>query len=477
MPAEAPGRADVTRTALVTALAVAGVIATMAALAGLPARATQGARTTADEPQYLLTALSLAEDGDLDISDELASQRWRTFHEATLPQQTRALPGGARISPHDPLLAALLVPGVALAGWVGAKVTLAVLAGVLAALLVWTAIMRLGARPVVAVSLTSVFTAAVPLAPYGTQIYPELPAALAVAVALAVLLGPARPMGAVVIGTACCALPWLGVKYTPIAMVLMGATLLALWRAGHRMPATGLTLGIAAAGVAYLVVHQMVWTGPTVYASADHFVTDGELSVMGVAPDYWARTTRLVGLLIERSFGIAAWQPAWLLLVASVAAAVRARPPGWNVLVAVLATGWITASFVALTMAGWWVPGRQIVVVLPAAVLLCVWWAGRHTWAARAILAFGLVGVVSWLLLAWEASTGRVTLVDDFYATANPLYRAWRAVLPDYLVPSAATWWRHGAWLAALVALAARVWRASATSARGARTAPIMRWR
>ena len=40
---------------------------------GAPMRATYGARTTADEPHYLLTAISLAEDHDLDVSDERAA--------------------------------------------------------------------------------------------------------------------------------------------------------------------------------------------------------------------------------------------------------------------------------------------------------------------------------------------------------------------------------------------------------------------
>ncbi len=100
-------------------VAAVGVAAAVAAAAGAWAPATYGARTTADEPQYLLSAISLAEDGDLDIADELAAERWRAFHAADLPEQTRPLPGGRRISPHDPLLPLLLVPGVALGGWLG----------------------------------------------------------------------------------------------------------------------------------------------------------------------------------------------------------------------------------------------------------------------------------------------------------------------------------------------------------------------
>ena len=55
---------------------------------GLPAHATYGARVTADEPQYLLTALSLAQDGDLDVGDEIEGEAYRPFHAARPPPQT-----------------------------------------------------------------------------------------------------------------------------------------------------------------------------------------------------------------------------------------------------------------------------------------------------------------------------------------------------------------------------------------------------
>jgi hypothetical protein len=53
------------RTVVLVGVVVAAWCAVVA-----PARATYGARVTADEPQYLLSAISLAEDRDLDIADE-----------------------------------------------------------------------------------------------------------------------------------------------------------------------------------------------------------------------------------------------------------------------------------------------------------------------------------------------------------------------------------------------------------------------
>ena len=112
-------------------------------LAGIPARATYGAQTSADEPQYLLTALSIAEDGDLDVANQRYSGAYRDFHEVLLPVQTLLQPDGSRISPHGPLLPLYLAFPMRIGGWVGAEVALAALAG----LLLWVAVARFGVQP------------------------------------------------------------------------------------------------------------------------------------------------------------------------------------------------------------------------------------------------------------------------------------------------------------------------------------------
>ena len=90
------------------------VVAFAAAAAGIGSRASYGAQTTADEPHYLLTALSLAQDGDLDVRDEFAGQSYRPFHEIALAPQARPLADGRLIEPHDPLLPAILAAPAAL---------------------------------------------------------------------------------------------------------------------------------------------------------------------------------------------------------------------------------------------------------------------------------------------------------------------------------------------------------------------------
>ena len=438
-------------------MGVVALVSFIAAAAGIDVRASYGARTTGDEPYYLLTAVTLWDDRDLDISDELDAGAFRDWHEIPLDEQTKPLEGGRRVSPHDPGLPLLLAPAMTLGGWVGAKLFLALLGGVLAALIVWIAVRRF-AVSVAASGLTAgIFGVTAPFAVYGNQVYPELPAALCVAVAVAGLSG--RSTGALVaLGAAITALPWLSIKYVPVAAALAVIAAVTLWRTGRRRALAGFASALALMGIAFLVGHLQWYGGVTPYAVGDHF-TSGEFSVIGNDPDYPGRARRLLGLLVDRNFGLVAWQPAWFLIVPAAVALVRARPPGWITLSVPLGVGWLNATFIALTMQGWWWPGRQLVVVLPCAVLCIAWWVNRNRTRFAALAVLGALGAAT---LAWLVADGlarRITWVVDFYDTTNPLYRAWRVLLPDYLDVTASTWILHGAWLVVVLVVAVRTWR------------------
>jgi hypothetical protein len=425
------------RRAVVAAFAVGAA----AAAIGIGVRGSHGAQTTGDEPHYLLTALSLAGDGSLDIRDELAARAYEPWHEATIDPQEKPLEDGRMVTPHDPLLPALLAAPLALGGWVAAKATLAMLAGLLAALLVWTAVRRFGVRPGVALLVVAVFAASSPFAVYGSQVYPELPAALAVTAAIA---GLAAPLAVIV-------LPWLSVKYAVVAAVLAVPTI-------RRRPR--LVFLYVGAAAAFFLAHKAWYGGWTPYAAGDHFV-GGELTVIGHDPEYAGRARRLVGLVVDRTFGLAAWQPAWLLAVPAVASLVAARPRGWKLLAAVLGAGWLVATFVALTMHGWWWPGRQLVVALPAAVLAVAWWAGRSRRALAAVAGIGAIGVATHLFFVVEAYWAPRTWVVDFFRTENPWYRAWRQALPDFWHETGATWLLAVPWTLALAGAAAYAYTAT----------------
>jgi len=474
-----------TRARLVVGATAAALLAAVFAAAGIGVRATDGGQAAVDEPQYLLSALSLAEDGDLDIADELADTRALPFHQAPLPVQTQVRLDGSQVSPHDPLLPLLVAPAVGAGGWVAAKTLLAGLAGVLAALTVWVGVRRLGAPLGLTAAVVATGFTSAPLAVYGQQVYPELPAALAVLAAVAALTGRMRGAGVAVLVLAVTALPWLSVKYAPVAAVLAVTGLVLLCRGGRRLVAGVVAGTLALAGLGYLAAHRMIYGGWTAYASADHFQSSGEVGVLGFAPDFAGRSTRLVALLVDRDFGLVAWQPAFLLVVPAVGALPWLLPRRWPVLVGPLLAGWLVASFVALTMHGFWWPGRQLVVVLPLGLLAVAVLLGglfgrlhgtprRMALTAAAVLAGSGTLVYGWVLVAgWS---GRLTWVGAADEPVPALLDAARTVLPDYRDPSTATWALHACWavlLAALLVLGALAARRQHPPSRPVRPAAV----
>jgi hypothetical protein len=435
------------------------VIVTAWTAASVGARASYGARTTGDEPHYLITAISLADDRSLTVGDEIAERTYLPFHEQTLWNQATPLDDGRLVEPHDPLLPAVLAVPVAVGGWVAGKLALAVLAGLLAASLTWIAVRRFEVGVAAATTTVLAFALAMPLSAYANQVYPELPAALAVTLALGALTGRLGRAGIAGWLLALVALPWLSVKYVPVALVLAAVGAVMLWRRGGRGELAVSAVVLAAAGVLYLVAHQVLYGGLTVYAAGGHFVEGGQLSVMGYEANYPGRSIRLLGLLIDRRFGLAAWAPVYLLAVPALAALLRARPRGWPILVLPLVAAWLNATWIAQTMHGWWSPGRQVVVALPAVVLAVAWWVGRVRVAIWPLVALASIGLVNAMWLVIEASTGRRTLVVDFFETANPLYRAGALLLPDGARGATADIVAFVVWGVALAGLAVLGWR------------------
>jgi len=442
------------RTAAVVGVVVAGAVAI-----GAPMRATEGARTTADEPHYLLTAISLWEDRDLDIGDERREGRYLEFHEVLLPIQAEVRTDGSQVAPHDPLLPALLAPATGLGGWLGAKLMLAAIAGCLAALTVAVAVRRFGVGQRLAAVVAMLTGASPPLAIYGTQVYPELPAALVALAGFWWATAPGAMRARHVVGAAAAvvALPWLSVKYAPVATVLAVGV---VWRLAHARQVRHLMSVLAAfavAGATFAALHHWWYGGWTAYASGSHFRT-GELGVVG-NPNHLGRSRRLVGLLVDRNFGLVPWQPAALAVVPAIAVLARRRPPGSWLLAGMVAAAWLNATFVALTMHGWWWPGRQIVVIVPLLAVAVAWWVQRlGRWGRRGVAGAGALGVFAYAGLLVGVLSRRHTLIVDFDRTVNPLVRFVGRALPDGTASlSGTTAWQTALWVAvfAVVALIA----------------------
>ena len=109
-----------------------------------------------------------------------------------------------------------------LGGWVAAKAALAAFAAAAAAATLWLAVRRFGVAVGVGGLVVGAFYAAPPLTSYATQVYPEMPAALCLTLGLAAVTGPLARTGRVLAAASIVALPWLSVKFVPVAAVLGG---------------------------------------------------------------------------------------------------------------------------------------------------------------------------------------------------------------------------------------------------------------
>ena len=180
---------------------------------------------TGDEPHYLVVAHSIVSDGDLDLRDDyVEEQAWRDFYigRTLPPHYAPGLKG--HYSTRMIGLAAYLVPFYWLGTVVGDVVFLARLGmAILYALLIANIYLlcrdlSLSRDVSAAAWLFGAFS--VPLAFYSYSIYPEVGAALLVILALRLMfnwsgVGMRSPLLA---GVCLAAMPWLGVKYTVIAV-------------------------------------------------------------------------------------------------------------------------------------------------------------------------------------------------------------------------------------------------------------------
>ena len=335
------------------------------------------------------------------------------------------------------------------------------MAGVLAWLMAVVAQRRLRVRAPIALTAALVAGLSPPLAIYGTQIYPELPAALVTLAGFWWLTGPASRRAAVGAALAVVALPWLSVKYAPVAAVLAAGLLVQHWRAGHAPPRGRV------AGRAGPRRHRL--PGRPLRGS-----TEGGRPTRR-APTSPPGTSAWWAIGPTTSAARSGWPASWSTATSGWPSGSRRsspscrRRPSWpgaahpapSLLLATLVAGWLTATYVALTMQGWWWPGRQTVVVIPLAVLAIAWWAATpRAWSARRVLlAAGLLGVAAYVFLLIGVLSHRHTLIVDFDRTIDPFVRVARWALPNGLNQNAASGAWLALWAAGLVAVGVWSWR------------------
>ena len=356
-------------------------------------RASRSASITGDEPFYLLTTQSLIADGDLDLTNQYAARSYKSFfdHPNELWRQSVFTPDGRLLSPHNPGLSLLVIPGFALGGLLGAQVQLLLLAAAALALAFVLADRLTGRRALswaVALGVGLSATAFI----YSTEVYPEFPAALALVVALLLVTGRRRPglwegLGLAASLTALC---WLGTKYVPLALPVSGYFLL---RSGWSGRAALVAAGSVSAGL-FIWFHLHVFGGLTPYGVNVVYARWSTVDILGGHVEFGERYYRLWGLFIDRRFGIGRWAP--LLLAAVPGLALLAWGAATHrLLLGLILLQLLIAAFVAITMMGWWFPGRTLLTVLPLLVVpIVLVFARAPVWGRAAVALLGVYTAV-----------------------------------------------------------------------------------
>ena len=410
-------------------------------------RATNGAAITGDEPFYLLTTQSLLEDGDLDLRNQYDARSYEAFfdHPDGLWKQSLPSRDGRLLSPHNPGLSVLLVPGFALGGLTGAQAQLLLTAAATMALAFVLATRLTGRSGVSWLAALGVGLSAVAFV-HSTEVYPEIPAALALTLSLLVITKRERltPVDALCVTAALSAMCWLGVKYAPLAVLV---SIYFLLRADG--PGRAVLIGLSSASAALFVwFHLETFGSLTPYSVNVVYSGQSTVEVFGRHVDFGDRFYRLWGLFVDRRFGVGRWAPLLLAAVPGLVLLVR-RGSAHRVVFGLIAAQVLIATFVAITMMGWWFPGRTLMTVLPLFTLpLAHAAAAAATWVRAAIAVVAVYGAAITAGLARAGHSGEVRIaVDPFDMSFTP-FQSVSWLFPDYRAWTLETWGLTAFWLA-----------------------------
>lgn len=388
--------------------------------------------TAGDEPHYLLAAESIAFDGDLDLANDYGS-RERTlrvvnvFPLSPLPHAAD-YDGSGRLRPlHGVGLSALLAPAVGLGGLTGARLLLLFIAALLADQLFRLLRDLQFKRPYRLAAWVAVVGCS-PLLVFASQVYPEVPAALLIVVALRVMIRHAASPPALVLGaSAGVALVWLHVRYLPLAMGVFAGLLIAAARARARPGAAGLRASVAA----YVSSAARNWR--TTLAPVVIPVAIG-LGAFAAAFQYWYGTvapTAPYRAFSTTSAGDAGWDFLYKYALADILSPVHGWipyvPVQWLGLAAlgclILRFRWPAAACLAVAVGyelilasaapnvGWGFPARYLIPVLPLiAIPIAV--ALQHVRASR-LLFVPLLAASLWFGIAAARDYQGLYPIDD----------------------------------------------------------------
>jgi hypothetical protein len=362
---------------------------------------------TGDEPFYVMTAISILRDRDLDERNNYARRDYEEFYPtAPLPDDWRGweefpwpLPPHPATTHLDGLhtkhglgLSLLIAVPYELLGRVGAVLVVLLCASLLAGQMYLLALEAGGDRRLAAaVAVGLVMT--VPLAPYAYLLFPEVPAAL-------LLLYAVRRVSAartgewpwLLTGAAIGSLPWLHQRFAPTAVVLALVLLVRLGRQRRWEEATTALAPVVVAGCLLLTYNLWLYRWP-LQDTRDHA---GFNDVAGTLNGGF-------GLLLDAQWGLLIVAPVYLVALVAAILWWRSAPSTARVAAAAATPYLALVASYNVWWGEWGPPARYLVPVAPLA-------AGALAAALRCpAVAPRVVAAVAW---GWSLALTLLGLAD-----------------------------------------------------------------
>ena len=411
-----------------------------------------------DEPHYLVIAQSLWRDHDLKIENNHArGDYYEYFKQEITPHYLTRGADNEIYSVHPIGLPILMAPVLGLGGY-RAVVWLLIIMGATAAALAWRWNVRMLNAPGAATFAWAAIAGSTPYLFNTFTVYPEIAAALAVMIALALTWTPERTrvstLRLIAIGVTCGALPWLSTKYAPMSAVLAAIALVRVLAKTRGSPkaAAAIALPYLSSLVAWIAFFYLYWGSPWPSAPYGQMVQTSPWNLILGAP----------GLLFDQEYGLLAYAPVYVLGATGLVTMWRAGGELRRQAIE------ITVIFVALLLSVgafgiWWggsaAPARPLASVLllfslPIASAFRAAPAGSAQRAAQHLLLWIGVGIAVTLAFAQQGllinngRDGSASLLEWW----SQRWDLWR-LAPSFVLRNAPIAYLHSAWWL-LIALA-----------------------
>jgi hypothetical protein len=383
---------------------LAMLLAAVVYVALMPRFLDRLAPLTGDEPFYVMTAISLIRDGDVDESNnyeevivERDGQRFRLYRFADELYPDDPLPADwngwaspptlvaahaattdreGLYSKHGLGLSMLIAVPYELAGRTG-TVLLIALMGVLLTGQMYLLGRESGASPGLALAIAAGLAVAMPIGPYALLLFPEVPAALLLIYAVRQLANrPDAIWRWLLAGCAIGFLPWLHQRFAPTSTVLALIALVYLARTRQFRKGVAALLPVLVGGLTLIAYHQWLY-GIPVQRVEDHAGFNGLSGAVNGG----------FGLLLDAQWGLLIAAPVMAFAIAAIPQWLRCNRRLVLVAAAAVAPYLVLVAAYKVWWGEWGPPARYLVPIVPLAAGALGAWLSRASVPGRCIVA------------------------------------------------------------------------------------------